>query len=81
MATTPLRRSTTDKYLGGVCGGLAATFTMDPNIVRILFVLAAIFLQPIGWIAYVALWLLLPTDDGGPSGLTALMRQFQSPQK
>ena len=35
-----LYRSTTDKYLAGVFGGLGETFEIDPNILR----LAAVFL-------------------------------------
>lgn len=42
MSTT-LRRSSTDKVIGGVCGGLGRHFGTDTVIVRLIF-LAAIFL-------------------------------------
>lgn len=75
MATTSLTRSRSDKVLAGVCGGLSAQLGIDSNILRVLFVLGAIFLQ-FGWIVYVALWLLLPYEDGGPTGFDSVRRQF-----
>lgn len=59
-----LTRSDSNKYIAGVCGGLAAFFNVDATIVRVLMVLAALFLQPIGLFIYPALWLLLPSDNG-----------------
>lgn len=44
-AKTPnLYRSTTDRKIKGVCGGLAERFGWDVSLVRIGFVLATIFL-------------------------------------
>lgn len=71
-----LVRSRTDKFIGGVCGGIGATFGIDANIVRIVMVLVALFVQPIGWLVYPVLWLLLPLEDGGPTGLDQLKAQF-----
>lgn len=69
----PFVRSTTDKYLAGVCGGLAAYFGVDATIIRIVMVLIALFVQPFGWMLYPVLWLLMPTDAGGPSGLNQIL--------
>lgn len=77
MASMELYRSRSDKMIAGVCGGLAQRFGMDANLVRVLFVLAAIFLQ-FGWVVYIALWLILPYEDGGPTGFDTLKRQFSS---
>ncbi|HEC63405.1 MAG TPA: PspC domain-containing protein, partial [Candidatus Acetothermia bacterium] len=38
-----LRRSTEDRMLGGVCGGLAEFFEVDSNLVRLAFLLLALF--------------------------------------
>jgi phage shock protein C len=38
-----LYRSKTNKIFGGVCGGLAEYFNIDPTILRVLFVLFIIF--------------------------------------
>ena len=45
MATTYRRlyRSGSERMIGGVCGGLAEYFDIDPTLVRLLFVLAALF--------------------------------------
>ena len=58
-----LRRSTTDRYLGGVAGGIAQTYGIDPIIVRVGFVIASAF-GGAGVLAYLALWVLVPPDDG-----------------
>lgn len=51
--------STTDKKLGGVCGGLAEYFGIDSLIVRILFVVLILGFGT-GVLAYILLWLLAP---------------------
>ncbi|MCC5927533.1 MAG: PspC domain-containing protein [Bacteroidetes bacterium] len=40
---TRLVRSSFDKMLFGVCGGLAQRFGIDSTIVRVIFVIGAIF--------------------------------------
>lgn len=39
----PLRRTTDDRMLFGVCGGLGRYLGVDPALVRIIFVLLAVF--------------------------------------
>ena len=51
------------RLVGGVCGGVAARLGVSVVLVRLLLLLA--FLLPgIGWVLYVALWALLPWQDG-----------------
>lgn len=45
--------------IGGVCSGLAAYWRVDPTIVRIIFILLAIF-GLAGVIIYLILWVVLP---------------------
>jgi eukaryotic-like serine/threonine-protein kinase len=54
-----LVRSSTDKKVGGVCGGLADYFGMDSTSMRVIWLLAFVFLGA-GSIAYVILWITLP---------------------
>jgi phage shock protein PspC (stress-responsive transcriptional regulator) len=54
-----LYRSVTDKMLGGVCGGLAEYFSIDPVLIRLIFVLAVIF-GGSGILAYIILWIVIP---------------------
>ncbi len=51
--------SSTDKKLGGVCGGLAEYFDIDPLLVRIAF-LVLFFGFGTGLLAYIILWILAP---------------------
>jgi phage shock protein C len=60
-----LYRSRTDKFLGGVCGGLGKYIGIDPTIVRIVF-LILLFETGIGFLLYILLWILLPVE-GAPA--------------
>ena len=56
-----LHRSTKDKMLAGVCGGIAEYFQLDPTIIRVLFVLFSVFAGG-GILAYIILWLVIPKE-------------------
>ena len=57
-----LRRSSTDRYLGGVSGGLARHLDIDPTVVRVTFVVLTLF-GGAGLLLYIALWLFVPADN------------------
>src|SRR5215218_2665810 len=61
---TQLRRSRTDKMLGGVSGGLAEYSGIDPLLWRVGFVALA-FAGGSGVLVYLLLWLLMPADPVG----------------
>ena len=54
-----LYRSTNDKMLGGVAGGLAEYFGIDSTLVRVLFIVI-VFLGGGGIIEYIILWIVVP---------------------
>jgi phage shock protein C len=56
-----LFRSSTDRVLGGVAGGLAQYMQVDPVFVRLAFVVLALF-QGIGLIIYLIMWLVVPDE-------------------
>jgi phage shock protein PspC (stress-responsive transcriptional regulator) len=58
-----LRRSTTDKQIAGVCGGLAEYFGVDSTAVRLLWVVASNFCGVVigGVIVYLLAWLIIPS--------------------
>lgn len=61
MATTtatPKRfyRSSKDKKIAGVCGGLAEYFNIDPTLVRILWVVGTLISFGVGILAYIIFW-------------------------
>ena len=58
-----LYRSRDERVIGGVCGGLAEYFGIDPLIVRIIAV-GLVFAGGAGFLAYFAAWLLVPEVDG-----------------
>jgi len=60
-----LQRSRTEKMIGGVCGGLAEYFNIDPTIVRILWVLITL-LGGAGLLLYIILWVIMPLQSPGP---------------
>jgi phage shock protein C len=65
MQQKRLYRSTTDKMIAGVCGGIADYFNIDPVIVRII---AVILLLPgglPGFIPYIILWVVVPEKPAG----------------
>ena len=65
-----LRRSVTDRHIGGVAGGLARHLDVDPLILRVTFVVASFF-GGAGLLAYIGAWALVPEEgtDDEPLGL------------
>ena len=59
--TKKLYRSTDNRWLAGVCGGLAKYFNIDPTLVRVIFVVLAFFGLG-GAIIYLLLWVLIPSE-------------------
>ncbi|HEY2379646.1 MAG TPA: PspC domain-containing protein [Terriglobia bacterium] len=57
----PLSRTRNGK-IAGVCGGVARYFDMDVTLVRILWILAAIFPPLPGLVAYLVCWIAMPQD-------------------
>ena len=57
-----LLRSTTDRKIAGVCGGLAAYFSLDPTLVRLAVVVVSIYPGAIvcGIIGYLIAWAIIP---------------------
>jgi len=56
-----LHRSTTDRKIAGVCGGLGRHLNIDPTILRVLFVVL-VFFGGAGLLLYGAAWLVVPEE-------------------
>ncbi len=65
-ALNRLRRSRSDRWLGGVCGGLAQVLGLAPWFWRLMFVLLALCAGT-GFMAYLLLWIFLPEEDITPA--------------
>jgi phage shock protein PspC (stress-responsive transcriptional regulator) len=60
MAVKKLTRST-NKVLGGVCGGIAEYFEIDPTLVRVAYAALTIFSTGFpGILLYIIMLLLIP---------------------
>ena len=55
-----LVRSREDRWLAGVCGGVAHYLGVDVNLVRLVVVLGTIFGFGSLLVAYVVAWILMP---------------------
>lgn len=68
MSEARLTRSTSDRMIAGVCGGLANYLEIDPVFVRLAFVVL-IFASGIGVPLYLILWFVMPQEgDTSSSG-------------
>jgi phage shock protein C len=61
QAINRLRRSRTDRWLGGVCGGMAASTGIDSWAWRLIMVVLALF-GGAGVLLYVLLWIFVPSE-------------------
>lgn len=58
-----LTRSSTDKVVAGVCGGLAEWLGWDVTVVRLVYVLVSIFSAGFpGFLVYLILWAAMPVE-------------------
>ncbi len=64
-----LRRSSTDRHVAGVAGGLARHLDVDPLVLRVTFVVLAFF-GGAGLLLYAAGWLFVPRDDTGEATIS-----------
>lgn len=56
-----LKRSSTHNILTGVCGGIAEYFGLSPMMVRLAYLILAIFTAAFpGILVYLLLWLVMP---------------------
>jgi Tol biopolymer transport system component/phage shock protein PspC (stress-responsive transcriptional regulator) len=65
-----LVRSSTDKMIGGVCGGLADYFGVSSTTMRVFWVLGFLF-AGVGFFAYPILWIALPLAPAVPEEMPA----------
>jgi phage shock protein PspC (stress-responsive transcriptional regulator) len=61
MVNRRLVRSRSDRWIAGVCGGLADALGVDATLVRVGFALFGLF--GVGEVVYLVLWLVVPKTD------------------
>lgn len=58
-----LTRNRDDKWIGGVCGGIARYTGLDANLIRLLVAVCTIFGLGSLIVAYVVAWILIPAEQ------------------
>jgi phage shock protein C len=58
--TKKLYRSTLDKKIAGICGGLGEYLNVDPTVMRILFVAGFFLTGSLMFWVYLILWIVIP---------------------
>lgn len=61
MSYRRLYRSSTQRMLGGVCGGISEYFNIDPTLVRLAWLLLVPALGS-GIFAYIICWIIIPEN-------------------
>lgn len=71
-----LQRSESDRFLTGVCGGIAAYTGIDSTLIRVLFAVFTL-LGFSGVFVYIVAWLIMPSQSEQRSLLEQIVRNFQ----
>jgi len=65
--THRLYRSRSDRAIAGIAGGMAEYLEVDPTIVRILWIFAAVFTGGLMLLLYIVLAFVIPLNPFGPA--------------
>jgi phage shock protein C len=71
-----LARSTRERMWAGVAGGMAEYFDLDPALVRLLWVAAAVVSGGLAVPIYILAWIILPRDDRPPESAAHTWRDW-----
>lgn len=71
-----LHRSRNDRMLGGVAGGLGTFLTIDPTLIRLLFVMSLV-LGGAGFWVYMVMWIIVPEE---PLEIVAVVKTKPKPK-
>lgn len=72
-----LYRSRRERMIGGVCGGIAEYFGIDPTLIRVAFVVFALAGGP-GFIAYIIMLLIVPEEPRAPEAVVEAVEPTES---
>jgi phage shock protein C len=68
----PMTRPLAGRKLAGVCRGLANQYGWDVTLTRIIAVVLAIFVFPVGLVAYALFWVMVPEEPQAVAPTTNL---------
>jgi phage shock protein C len=69
-----LYRSRTNRFLAGVCGGMANYFNIDPTIVRVLAIIALLVFNIMAVIAYLIFIIIIPLENPANTNIQPTQR-------
>ena len=72
VPASPIMRPRTGRKLAGVCQGLANHYGWDVTLTRVIAVLLAVATFPIGLVAYLLFWVLLPDEPQATTAVSSL---------
>ncbi len=59
-----LKRTRSDRWIAGVCGGFAKNMGMNSNLLRVLVIIASILTAVLPFlILYIIAWIAMPEDN------------------
>ncbi|WP_306206727.1 PspC domain-containing protein [Actinoplanes sp. RD1] len=61
MTARRLARPRDDRWIAGVCSGLARRFGMSSGVMRLIFIVSILLPGP-QFLIYLALWIVLPNE-------------------
>lgn len=61
MGRKRLMRSRTDRKIAGVCAGVAEYFDLDVSLVRVVWLVMAVF-TVVGFLSYPVAWIVMPEE-------------------
>ncbi len=73
LPAKPLRRSRKNKMIAGICAGFAEYFGLDISLVRVIWLLVALFGGG-GLLAYIICWIIIPYGDAEAAAPVAVAR-------
>jgi phage shock protein PspC (stress-responsive transcriptional regulator) len=57
-----LYRTHQGRMVAGVCSGLGEYFGVDPNLIRVIFLVLTVFTAGIGVLIYLLAWVVIPEE-------------------
>ena len=72
VARKRLLRPRAGRKVGGVCLGFAEYFDLDVTLIRLVWLLATVFIIPMGLVGYIIAWIVMP-EEPEPQAVVAPM--------
>jgi phage shock protein PspC (stress-responsive transcriptional regulator) len=67
-----LYRTHQGRMVAGVCSGLGEYFGVDPNLIRVIFLVLTVFTAGVGVLIYLLAWVVIP-EEGEKSSIAENM--------